>query len=82
MKFDFFHKCLTVVCNFLQRDYYQIGNVSMNFSSPLVTENYPQITQLLLVIWKDFLSLVVRRNPYSHFLLTVISQCMTFLDEL
>ena len=52
MKFDIFNKCLTVVCNFLQCDYCQIGNVSMTFSSPLV----------------------VRENPYSHFLLTVISQ--------
>ena len=75
MKFDIFNKCLTVVCNFLQCDYCQIENVSMNFSSPLVTENSFQITRLCLVIWKDFLSLVVRKNPYSHFLLTAISQC-------
>ena len=71
--FDCLSKFLTVVCNFLQCDYCQIENVSMDFSSPLVTENSFQITRLRLVIWKDFLSLVVRKNPYSHFLLTVIS---------
>ena len=49
-----FNKCLTVVCNFLQCDYCQIENVSMDFSSPLVTENSFQITRLRLVIWKEF----------------------------
>ena len=52
--FDCLSKFLTVVCNFLQCDYCQIGNVSMNFSSPLVTENSFQITRLRLVIWKEF----------------------------
>ena len=52
--FDCFNKCTTVVCNYLQCDYCQIGNVSMNFSSPLVTENSFQITRLRLVIWKEF----------------------------
>ena len=52
--FDFLSKFLTVVCNFLQCDYCQIENVSMDFSSPLMTENSFQITRLRLVIWKEF----------------------------
>ena len=51
---DCLSKFLTVVCNFLQCDYCQIENVSMDFSSPLVTENSFQITRLRLVIWKEF----------------------------
>ena len=44
MKFDCFNKCLTVGCNFLQCDYCQIGNVSMNgiilpFNAVLIQEN-------------------------------------------
>ena len=33
---------------------------------------------LRLVIWQDFLAFVMWKKPYSHFLLTVFSQCCSF----
>ena len=58
---------MTVACNFQQCDYCQIGNVSMGFSSPWVTENLSKSRGEAEWFWRNFLSRVVRKNSYSHF---------------
>ena len=67
MKFYCFNWFLTVVCNFQQCDYCEIGNVSTEFSSPFVPKNSFQITRLRLVIWKEFSGTHGEENPVLTF---------------
>ena len=79
---DYFNNCLTVVCNFLQCDYCQIGNVSMNFSSPLVTENSFQITRRNASLWKrDSQLLLALAKNYLQGSWIVKSQSLRTLEE-
>ena len=52
----------------------------MGFSTSLMPKTH-QITHPRLVIWQDFLAFVMWKKPYSHFLLTVFSQCSDVYAE-
>ena len=53
----------------------------MGFSTSLMPKTR-QITRLRLVIRQDFLAFVMWKKPYSHFLLTVFSQCFSVLCKI
>ena len=69
------------ICSFPQCEYWEVRNVSMGFSKSLMPKTH-QITCLRFLIWQDFLALVIWKNPYSHFLLTVCSNCYYHNSEL
>ena len=71
---------LTFFCKFYkvlfqQCEYFEVGNVIIEFSTSLMLEKVFQITRLQLVIWKTFSAFVMWKTQYSHVLLTVFSHC-------
>ena len=70
---------ISLICSFQQCQCCECGNVSMGFwKSRMKQKSF--IKSLVCDSWLNmtFVSLVISKTPYSHFLLTVFTQCKKY----
>ena len=67
---------ISLICSFQQCQCCECGNVSMGFWKSRVKQK-SFVKSLVYDSWlnKTFVSLVISKTPYSHFLLTAFTQC-------
>ena len=67
---------ISLICSFQQCQCCECGNVSMGFWKSRVKQK-SFVKSLVCDSWlnKTFVSLVISKTPYSHFLLTAFTQC-------
>ena len=73
---------ISLICSFQQCQCCECENVSMGFWKSRVKQK-SFVKSLVCDSWlnKTFVSLVISKTPYSHFLLTAFTQCFTFTPQ-